>query len=76
MPTQIAGYMLSTSKCVARHILGLIRSWYPQLDTRYLGEGIPNNCTPEQFQQNLNLQEVEALAFDIVESLDLQLTYY
>ena len=74
VPTQIAGYMMGTSKYVARHVLGLIRSWYPRLDTRYLAEGIPNDCTLEQFQGNL--QEVEPLVYCIVGSLDLQLKYH
>ena len=49
VPTQIAGYMMGTSKYVARHVLGILRSFYPDLNINYLREGIANDCTLEHF---------------------------
>jgi len=53
VPTCMAGYMTGTSKSVAKHVLGLVRSWFPQLDLSSLGRKFPRGYTAEQYQANI-----------------------
>ena len=45
VPIQMAGREMGTSKYVARRMLGLARSWYPQLDFSPLEHGVPSDYT-------------------------------
>ena len=60
---------LFVSKSVLhQHVLGLVKSYWPQTPLDALGKGAKSDCTDEQFNQYL--QETSMVADQIVEALN------
>ena len=49
------------------HVLGLVKSYWPQTPLDALGKGAKSDCTDEQFNQYL--QETSVVADQIAEAL-------
>jgi hypothetical protein len=60
-------YLSETTWQYVSHVLGLVKSYWPQTPLDPLGEGMKSDCSEEQFDQYL--LEVSPIADRIVDSL-------
>ena len=67
VPESFECYVSTTTRQYVGHVLGLVKSYWPQTPLDPLGKGVKANCTDEQFDQYL--QETSATADKIAESL-------
>ena len=58
----------TTTRQYMGHVLGLVKSYWPQTPLDALGKGAKSDCTDEQF--NMYLQETSVVANQIVEALN------
>ena len=61
-------YVSNTTRQYVGHVLGLVKSYWPQTPLDALGKGAKADCTDEKFNQYL--QETSVVANQIVESLN------
>ena len=66
VPKSFEWYVSTTTRPYVGHVLGLVKSYWPQTPLDLLGKGVKANCTDEPFDQYL--QETSATADKIVES--------
>ena len=67
VPESFERYVSTTTRQYVGHVLGLLKSYWPQTPLDPLGKGAKANCTDEQFDQYL--QETSAVADKVVETL-------
>ena len=67
-PQKISNFIVESSKDIVTHVLGLIKSYWPQSDLSPVADGAAADCTDEQFEAYR--QEVRPVAHKIVESLE------
>ena len=67
VPKSFEWYVSTTTRQYVGHVLGLVKSYWPQTPLDPLGKGVKANCTDEPFDQYL--QETSTTADKIVESL-------
>jgi hypothetical protein len=65
---KISGYLSETTKTYVAHILGLIKSFWPNGNLSPLAEGMAADCSDEKFAEYLD--EVGPVAQKIVENLE------
>ena len=68
VPESIERYVSTTTRQYVEHVLGLVKSYWPQTPLDALGKGAKSDCTDAQFNQYL--QETSVVADQIVESLN------
>ena len=68
VPKSFERYVSSTTRQYVGHVLGLVKSYWPQTPLDALGKGAKIVCTDEKFNQYL--QETSVVADQIVESLN------
>ena len=61
-------YVSTTTRQYVGHVLGLVKSYWPQTPLDALGKGVKADCTDEKFHQYLH--ETSMVADQIVESLN------
>jgi len=61
-------YISTTTRQYVGHVLGLVKSYWPQTPLDALGKGAKSDCTDAHFNQYL--QETSVVADQIVESLN------
>jgi hypothetical protein len=61
-------YVSTTTRQYVGHVLGLVKSYWPQTPLDALGKGAKADCADEKFHQYL--QETSMVADQIVESLN------
>ena len=67
VPQCFLQYVSVTTRQYVSHVLGLVKSYWPQTPLDPLGEGVKSDCSEEQFDQYLF--EVSPIADRIVDSL-------
>ena len=68
VPKSFERYVSTTTRQYVGHVLGLVKSYWPQTPLDALGKGAKADCTDEKFNQYL--QETSVVADQIVESLN------
>ena len=68
VPESFERYVSTTTRQYVGHVLGLVKSYWPQTPLDALGKGTKADCTNEKFHQYL--QETSVVAEQIVESLN------
>ena len=68
VPEGFERYISTTARQYVGHVLGLVKSYWPQTPLDALGKGAKADCTDEKFNQYL--QETSVVADQIVESLN------
>ena len=68
VPESFERYVSTTTRQYMGHVLGLVKSYWPQTPLDVLGKGAKADCTDEKFNQYL--QETSVVADQIVESLN------
>ena len=68
VPESFERYVSTTTRHYVGHVLGLVKSYWPQTPLDALGKGAKSDCTDEQFNQYL--QETSVVADKIVEALN------
>ena len=48
-PQKIVGYLSDNAKLYVVHVLGLVKSYWPQANLAPLEKGIPSECSEEKF---------------------------
>ena len=69
VPESFERYVSTTTRQYVGHVLGLVKSYWPQTPLDALGKGAKSDCTDEQFNQYL--QETSVVADQIVETLNM-----
>ena len=69
VPEAFEGYVSTTTRQYVGHVLGLVKSNWPDTPLDALGKGAKSDCTDEQFDQYL--QETSVVAYQIVETLSV-----
>ena len=69
VPESFKRYVSTTTRQYIGHVLGLVKSYWPQTPLDALGKGAKSDCTDEQFNQYL--QETSVVADQIVETLNI-----
>ena len=67
VPQCFLQYVSVTTRQYVSHVLGLVKSYWPQTPLDSLGEGVKSDCSEEQFDQYLT--EVSPIADRIVDNL-------
>ena len=67
VPESFERYVSTTTRQYVGHVLGLVKSYWPQTPLDALGKGAKSDCTDAQFNQYL--QEASMVADQIVEAL-------
>ena len=67
VPQCFLQYVSVTTRQYMSHVLGLVKSYWPQTPLDPLGDGVKLDCSEEQFDQYLS--EVSPVADTIVDSL-------
>ena len=68
VPESFERYVSTTTRQYVGHVLGLVKSYWPQTPLDALGKGAEVDCTDEKFHQYL--QETSVVADQIVKSLN------
>ena len=68
VPESFVRYVSTTTRQYVGHVLGLVKSYWPQTPLDALGKGAKADCIDEKFNQYL--QETSVVADQIVESLN------
>ena len=68
VPKSFERYVSTTTRQYVGHVLGLVKSYWPQTPLDALGKGAKADCTDEKFNQYL--QETNVVADQIVEPLN------
>ena len=68
VPESFERYVSTTTRQYVGHVLGLVKSYWPQTPLDALGKGAKADCTDDQFNQYL--QETSTIADKIVETLN------
>ena len=68
VPESFERYVSTTTRQYMGHVLGFVKSYWPQTPLDALGKGAKADCTDEKFHQYL--QETSVVADQIVESLN------
>jgi hypothetical protein len=63
-PQKIAGYVSDTTKTYVAHVLGLVKSFWPEANVEPLANGMAADYFEEEFRDYL--KEVELVAHRIV----------
>ena len=66
-PQRITNYLSETTRQYVSHVLGLVKSYWPEANLKPLGEGMPLECDEEKFA---TLIEVKHVADKIVDALE------
>ena len=53
VPQGVLQYVSATTRQYVSHVLGLVKSYWPQTPLDPLGEGMKSDCSEEQFDQYL-----------------------
>ena len=48
-PQKFAGYLNESSKQCVAHVLGLVKSYWPEAKIALLGDGMSNECDDDKF---------------------------
>ena len=67
-PQKIASYLSENTRQYVVHVLGLIKSYWPQENLALLGQGMAMECSEEDFAKFV--EEARPIAKDIVGSLE------
>ena len=67
VPESFERYVSTTTRQYVRHVLGLVKSYWPRTPLDALGEGAKADCTDDQFGQYL--RETSSVADKTVETL-------
>ena len=67
VPQCFLQYVSVTTRQYMSHVLGLVKSYWPQTPLDPMGDGVKLDCSEEQFDQYLS--EVSPIADRIVDSL-------
>ena len=67
VPESFVRYVSTTTRQYVGHVLGLVKSYWPQTPLDALGKGAKSDCIDAQFNQYL--QETSVVADQIVEAL-------
>ena len=67
VPESFERYVSTTTRQYVRHVLGLVKSYWPRTPLDALGEGAKADCTDEQFGQYM--RETSSVADKTVETL-------
>ena len=67
VPECFQQYVSTTTRQYVRHVLGLVKSYWPHTPLDQLGEGAKADCSDDQFDQHL--EEASTVADRIVDSL-------
>ena len=68
VPESFERYVSTTTRQYIGHVLGLVKSYWPQTPLDALGKGAKSDCTADQFNQYL--QETSMVVDQIVEALN------
>ena len=68
VPQGVLQYVSATTRQYVSHVLGLVKSYWPQTPLDPLGEGMKSDCNEGQFEQYL--LEVSPIADRIVGNLE------
>ena len=66
-PRKILDYLSSTTKNYVAHLIGIVKSYWPQHDLAPLALGIASECPDEDFRRYCD--EAKTIAEEIVKSL-------
>ena len=67
-PQKISSYLTEMSKQYVAHVLGLVKSYWPQVRLTPLGDGMEIECTEDRFIEYV--EEAKPVAARIVEMLE------
>ena len=65
-PSRVAGLC----KTICKHVLAVVKSYYPRADLAAAGDGVAHNCTEEAYAQYL--EEAEPIASKMSEFVSLE----
>jgi len=68
VPESFERYVSTTTRQYVGHVLGLVKSYWPQTPLDALGKGAKSDCTDEHFHQYF--EEASVVVDQIVESLN------
>ena len=67
-PQKIVGFLSDNAKLYVAHVLGLVKSYWPQANLAPLGQGMAVECSKENFARFR--EEAKPIAEKIVEFLE------
>jgi hypothetical protein len=67
-PQKITSYISETTRTYVKHVLGLVKSYWPKADLEPLATRMSADCTEDKFKEIV--EEVKSVAQKLVDSLD------